>query len=265
MQNISGSGVFIKHFGRGGATEMKPYAHRDDYYIMVLLTSGAAAVEIDFDRIELQAGDILIVSPWQVHRKPAEDTWAAEGLMLAFSPELLSEPEARAIDEYAVAPHPLRLLPETVADIVTLFAMLERNGANATISNALAAAIKTIVMSALRSANSEANGRYKTITSQLRKLLDVHLAAEKSPSEYASMLNITEVYLNEAVKGATGLSVSAYIRGRVIVQAKRELTYTSMSAKEIAYALGYDDYAYFSKLFKKGTGVSPAAYRKNLK
>ena len=79
------------------------------------------------------------------------------------------------------------------------------------------------------------------------------------------MLNISEVYLNEAVKESVGLSVGAYIRARIILQAKRQLAYTSLSAKEIAYSLGYEDYAYFSKLFRKNVGKSPSDYRKNLK
>ena len=79
------------------------------------------------------------------------------------------------------------------------------------------------------------------------------------------MMNISEVYLNEAVKGTTGLSAGAYIRSIVIMQAKRQFAYTSLSAKEIAYSLGYEDYAYFSKLFTRCTGKSPSEYRKNLK
>lgn len=63
MKEISDSGVFIKHFGQYGTAAMKPYAHRDDYYIIALLTDGMAAVEIDFDRKQLRSGDILIVSP----------------------------------------------------------------------------------------------------------------------------------------------------------------------------------------------------------
>lgn len=266
MQNISASGIFLKHFVQYGKTEMRPYAHRDDYYIVALLTGGSAALEVDFERIELHPGQILIVSPMQAHRKPPHEQWCADGWMLAFSPEFLSEAEVRALDEYSISPHPLSPDEAVVSDIVALCSMLERNSADANISASLAAAIKSMVLAAVgKSDRSVPPGRYMAITLAFRKLLDVHLATEKSPAAYASMLNITEVYLNEAVKAATGLSVGAYLRSRVIIQAKRLLAYTSTSAKEIAYTLGYNDYAYFSRFFRKSTGISPSAYAKNLK
>ena len=143
--------------------------------------------------------------------------------------------------------------------------MMMRNQENHAVSVALACAIKSIAISVLSSTDSEISGRYKSITLRLRKLLDVHLAEEKRPSAYASLLNISEIYLNEAVKGATGLSAGTYIRTRAMIQARRQLAYTNLSTKEIAYSLGYDDYAYFSKLFKKIVGMSPSEFRKNLK
>lgn len=265
MQNISGSGVFVKRFSHIGKTAMKHYAHRDDYYIVVLVTDGAAAGEIDFERIELKAGDVLIVSPWQVHNKPADEVWRADGWIVAFTPEKLSEWEARTIEEYSISPNPFNPGPKVVQDIGVLCGMLERYRGCDKISNALVAAVKSFVISTLNVSNKKNTGRYRAITLELRKLIDLHMKEEKSPAAYASMLNFSGVYLNEAVKGATGLSVGSYIRSRVIVQAKRELAYTSLSAKEIAYSLGYEDYAYFSKLFRKIVGKSPSDYRKNLR
>lgn len=265
MRNISDSGVFVKRFGQIGKTRMKPYAHRDDYYMVVLLTDGSAKVDIDFERVELCEGNLLIVAPWQVHGKPADEVWNADGWMLAFSPEILSESDVLALEEYSVSPHPFNPGETTIRDIVILCSMLERNKGNDTICNSLASAVKSYVLFSMKTSDKGTSGRYNTITLKLRKLLDIHIAEEKSPAVYASMLNISEVYLNEAVKGVTGLSVGSYIRSRVLVQAKRQLSYTSLSAKEIAYALGYDDYVYFSKLFKKHVGKSPSEFRKNLK
>lgn len=265
MQKISASGVFVKRFGQSGRLPMKPYAHRDDYYIVALLTEGNVAVEIDFERKELQAGDILIVSPWQVHNKPEGETWDADGWMLALSPEILTEQEAGIIEEYSISPIPFSPDDAVTDDVVTLCSMMDRNKENNAVFGALAAAVKSIVLSTLNTDGTAVSGRYRALTLRLRKLLDIHLVVEKRPAAYASMMNISEVYLNEAVKGATGLSVGAYIRNMVMVRAKRQLAYTSLSAKEIAYALGYEDYAYFSKLFAKCTGKWPSEYRKNLK
>lgn len=265
MQKISASGVFVKRFGQSGRLPMKPYAHRDDYYILALLTEGNVAVEIDFERKELQAGDILIVSPWQVHNRPEGETWDADGWMLAFSPEMLTEQEAGIIEEYSISPSPFSPDDAVTDDVVTLCSMMDRNKENNTVFGALAVAVKSIVLSTLNTNDTAVSGRYRAITLRLRKLLDAHIVEEKRPAAYASMMNISEVYLNEAVKGATGLSVGAYIRNMVMVRAKRQLAYTSLSAKEIAYALGYEDYAYFSRLFAKCTGKSPSEYRKNLK
>lgn len=265
MQQISGSRVFVKRLGPHVNGMPRSDAHRDDYFIIVLLTAGRASAEIDFERKQLTAGDVLIVSPSQVHNASDGESGNAGGWVLAFSPETLSESEALAIEEYSVAPHPFHLDESTMADIDSLCHMLEKNHNNHRITNALDSAVKSFILSALDTSDKNSHDRYKTITLKLKKLLDTHLSTEKSPSAYASMLNISEVYLNEAVKGATGLSVGAYIRSRAMLQAKRQLTYTSLSAKEIAYNLGYADYAYFSKLFRKLTGISPSEHRKNLK
>ena len=120
MQKISDSGIFVKRFDHFGKTPMKPYAHRDDYYMFGILTQGSAAIEIDFERIELKSGNILIVSPWQVHNKPAGEVWEADGWLLAFSAEMLSEFEAGAIEEYSISPHPLNTGENILGDIVTL-------------------------------------------------------------------------------------------------------------------------------------------------
>ena len=75
------------------------------------------------------------------------------------------------------------------------------------------------------------------------------------------MMSLSSVYLNEAVKNTTGISVSRYISGEIMIQAQRLLFYTDMSVKEIALELGYDDPFYFTRLFTKITEISPTRFR----
>lgn len=106
------------------------------------------------------------------------------------------------------------------------------------------------------------NSRCGVITSQFKALLSANYRTIKSPSQYASLLNISPVYLNEAVKKTAGMNVSLCIRAETMMQAKRLLFYTRMSVKEIALELGYDDCTYFTRLFTKTSALSPVQFRK---
>jgi AraC-like DNA-binding protein len=53
------------------------------------------------------------------------------------------------------------------------------------------------------------------------------------------------------------------IKNRIILEAKRFLVHTSLTAKEIAHDLGYNDPAYFSRLFQTKTVESPSGFRAN--
>ena len=52
------------------------------------------------------------------------------------------------------------------------------------------------------------------------------------------------------------------ISQRIVLEATRDLTFTVLSVKEIAYSLGFDDPAYFTRFFTKHTGLTPTQFRK---
>jgi len=52
------------------------------------------------------------------------------------------------------------------------------------------------------------------------------------------------------------------LKDRILLEAKRLLIHTTLSAKEIAYDLGYEDPAYFNRLFSKKIGDAPNVFRK---
>ena len=92
--------------------------------------------------------------------------------------------------------------------------------------------------------------------------MEKYYVQEKLASEYAEKLNITQKHLNRVVKSITTKTTTDIILERVILEAKRNLIYTDDSFSKIANKLGYEDYAYFSKIFKKRVGVSPSEFLK---
>ena len=80
-------------------------------------------------------------------------------------------------------------------------------------------------------------------------------------SHFAAMLGTTELKLNEQAKLHAEKTAQNVIYGLIASEAKRLLTYESLSVKEVAYQLGFNDPFYFSNFFKKHTRLSPKLYQ----
>lgn len=262
IANRSHTGIFFKHtsdWEKGGAMD---FPHRDDYYMLGILREGEMAAVIDFRRITLGCGEGLVIVPGQVHFPDAAASHPV-GWGLFISPDLISESYRRQLDSFALHTTPVKFDEVTLDDVIRLFEMMRRHEDNSEFTRIAVSAIVSLFCSRLTTGYSTGGNRYASLTLRFRHLLDKSLAEEKRPGAYASMLHVSETYLNEAVRAVTGLSVGAYIRARVVLAAKRELVYTRGSVSQIAASLGYDDYSYFSRLFRKETGQPPTEFRKN--
>lgn len=92
-------------------------------------------------------------------------------------------------------------------------------------------------------------------------------------SDYAKNITLTDLagkygisigHLSGLVKKELNMSFSDYIAARRVQEAKELLKDDTLSIEEIAMQVGYSDYFYFTKVFKKNVGTSPSKYRKNL-
>ncbi|OOQ56843.1 helix-turn-helix domain-containing protein [Mucilaginibacter pedocola] len=83
----------------------------------------------------------------------------------------------------------------------------------------------------------------------------------RTAKDYADRLAVHVNHLNKVLKEATGRTTTDIIGNRIIQEAKILLKQTHWTVSEIAYALGYDDLAHFSKYFKKQTALTPVAFR----
>jgi AraC-like DNA-binding protein len=93
------------------------------------------------------------------------------------------------------------------------------------------------------------------------RLVDSHCKQKHTVADYADLLLVPPKTLTQKFKRMNLLQPNEVIKNRIILEAKRLLAYSAMSSKEIAYELGYDDPAYFSRLFFIKTGDSPSGFR----
>ena len=83
-----------------------------------------------------------------------------------------------------------------------------------------------------------------------------------SVADFAGRLNISSRYLTDLLKVETGKTAIELIHIALISEAKNRLRKKDKTVSEIAYELGFENLSYFSRLFKKETGMLPAAYKR---
>ncbi|MDR2563895.1 MAG: AraC family transcriptional regulator [Prevotellaceae bacterium] len=243
------------------------YAHRDDYYVFIFMEKGEVKFMIDFAELQASGAGVLCILPGQVHL-PLERT-DLQGWFLAVDAMLISDENKSTFEKVSFLKHQPKLTADNVCELKycaeTMWRRLQRGEQftkNSVVKSLLLTYIDMIAEIHQKGLPAEANDRCGVITSQFKTLLSTNYKTVKSPSQYAQQLNLSPVYLNEAVKKTTGLNVSDCIRKEIVTQAKRLLFYTDMCVKEIALELGYHDYAYFSRMFTRSSTLSPVQFRR---
>ncbi|MEM8998720.1 MAG: helix-turn-helix domain-containing protein [Bacteroidota bacterium] len=95
-------------------------------------------------------------------------------------------------------------------------------------------------------------------------LVDIHYKTKRKVSDYAELLFKSPKTLSNLFSIYKQKSPQQIILERLALEAKRLLHFTDKQNQEIAFELGFNDPAHFSRFFKKMTKMSPSAYRENL-
>lgn len=81
-------------------------------------------------------------------------------------------------------------------------------------------------------------------------------------TDLANYVNVNPSYLSKIFKKETGMTITDYITKKKIETAKNLLTYSDLSASEIAPLLAFPSQSYFTEVFRKTVGVTPVKYRR---
>ncbi|WP_432670248.1 helix-turn-helix domain-containing protein [Flavobacterium sp. SM2513] len=250
------------------------HPHKHNSYLCVLFTKGFGTHEIDFTSYEINEGSLFLIAPGQTHHWTLSNdidgyifTHTQAFYDFHYTKERISQfPFFQSIHNN---PH-LNLKVSDVKTIVNFFELIsfEYQSQQLLKSQMILNYISIIYSVLSRIYISESknliqnSSKYIEKYHQFEQLIEKQFLIEKSPSKYADLLNISSKHLNRITKSSINKTASELISERIILEAKRKIVHSKVSLSEIAYSLGYDDYAYFSRLFKQKEGISPAEFLK---
>ena len=237
-------------------------------YVLIWCSSGNLTVMVDEYEYELKAGDVITITSGQVHF--IKKTNNTKGYVLEFSYaffckddkdiELIfhnglfchfAENAVIAVKNVNTMKEQLRLIQQELDNQPYQYLISVRSR------------VELILVEINRAKVEQGDEIWKPDALFLKFLEAVRDNFEHNYplSRFAKILGTTELKLNEQAKLHTGRTAQNVIYGLIASEAKRLLTYESLSVKEVAYKLGFNDPFYFSNFFKKHTRSSPKAYQ----
>lgn len=240
------------------------------YFFFVLVVDGTASYTVDHNRYELGRGELLFCLPGQIqHAFPK--TPGTVYYKLGFDEECLS----KLPKQYTFLLNPLNRQKlscdgKTAIRLQAIFGMLLE-------LLRLPDGDPEIILAHLHSLLTEVNALYFTASdripgnARLDTFLGFKLFVEDNLTEHPAIGDIAEALavstdsLYNIVKEFSDLSPKAFITNRLILEARRRIRHGQRpSVKELAFELGFNDPDYFSRLFKKVTGKTVAAFFRDL-
>ncbi|MGN7785209.1 helix-turn-helix domain-containing protein [Niabella sp. 22666] len=241
--------------------------HRDDHYMFILQKSGVFVGEVDFNKIQLHGAGVCYIAPGQVHRYIKVKS---EGWLLFLDADYVSKQFREVFD--AVMNQTQKASLDKNDSIIPIADHLEKYWSGRGRNNELMLPVIKSLLDAIvgliayKLSATFKNAKYigsvkYSLSNRFKHMIRKHFKDLKQVKAYASLLHITPLYLNEVMKEVTGFTASYWICQEITLEAKRLLAYSDKDIREIAWELGYEDHAYFSRFFKKNTGITASAFR----
>ncbi|QDK37254.1 AraC family transcriptional regulator [Bdellovibrio sp. NC01] len=242
-----------------------PFPHKHDFYQLVVILSGSGWHEVDFTRHTVSKNQIYIIKPGQVHGwKLAKNT---RGYVIEYTDA--SFPKNMTLENHITRRS--RALPDMMklgkSKLVNgkFFELMEEEFRHSQIhsQSILQNYLSILVLDLLRlsKAKEADNHEQEDLIMAFTDLLEEHFREEHSLAFYAQELKISAKALSAKIQRVLGKPAKEVIQERCFLEAKRLLSYSTLSVSEIGYELGFDDPNYFSRFLKQNLKVSAQQFR----
>ena len=251
--------------------DIRPHMH--DAFIQILyLTQGQGEVMMNDARYLVSSPALILVPSQNVHAfrfSPNIDgpvvtasQKSLESMAAVVMPELVSvlrKPAVLQLDDSSR--HAEALMP--------LFLGIEREWRVHAVGQVAAgmSLLMTLLVQVARLSNvlepapMARNSRKAQQIEKFRTLVDLHFRERRPIKDYASEMGLTAGHLTRLCREVLNVSSQDVINARILHEAQRELVYSTDGIKQIANLVGFIDEAYFTRFFRKHTGLTPSEFR----
>ena len=242
--------------------------HKLAHYCFIFLDQGSETYKIDSDEVTISDSQMVFGLPNQIFLNPVKSKHNLN-YKVAFDENVL----ALLPNSFPFLLNPLNTnkitfnpdSKERVKSIFShLFQLLHATGRPKN-TEIILAHFNTL-LTEINSAYFEQSDYQNISNPKLSKYIafklavETHLTQQPDVHTIAEKLAMTTSTLYGVVKEFSGISPKEWMTNRLMMEAQRKLQYSSLSVKELAYELGFNDPDYFSRLFKKNTGKSISTF-----
>ncbi len=248
--------------------------HHHDFYEIYFLISGDASYTIESRVYHLMPGDILLISPRELHQICIRNEMSAyERFVLWVDPQMLQRLSTQQTNltwnldvDHATKGNLLRLRPEDRSVMQQLFQQLweesdsQRYGADLIQKN-----IVSLILVQLNRLLDKDSSRFEEVTmsskavSQVVDYINLHYGEPLSLDMLAGQVYVSKYHLSHEFNRQVGTSVYRYIQKKRLLIA-RQLLSQGYKPNQIYADCGFKDYAGFYRAFKNEYGMAPREY-----
>lgn len=246
--------------------------HKIHFFALLVVISGKGKHFINHQKYSFEKGTVLSIAKNQVHHFIQSN---AEGYLITFLDSFLTKfYDEKEINRVFTLFNELNGSPKIQLERVALQELvliidrlIEESKDKDIFSDRIARSFLQIILSKLdryrkSSEQIQTQNKYFADFLNLQLLVKQKYQDTKKVTDYAKELGFSTKKLNIITKSILNISAKDFIDNIVTIEAKCLLKNTHLSIKEIAYSLGFDEPANFSRYFKKNTNRTPEEYRK---
>lgn len=242
--------------------------HKLSFYYFVFMDQGSETYRVDLQDVTISSGQLAFGLPGQVFCNPVQDRHYPNYKIGFDESTLALLPNTFSFLLNPLNTNTITFSPDAKERVKSIFSnlfQLLHAGGKPKKTEIILAHLNTL-LTEFNSAYYEHADQAIAANPKLSKYIAFKLAVETQLTgqhdvySIAKQLAMTTSSLYGVVKEFSGVSPKEWMTNRLMLEAQRKLQYSTLSVKELAYELGFNDPDYFSRVFKKSTGKSISTF-----